>query len=235
MHTKEKGNVLFIILIAVAVFAALSYAITNSSRQGGNVSTEKFKTMSAEIDNAIIALRGGATRIIITGKNSTDVLDGSATQTYAQTNANCVSAECRLYHPSGGGVTPYTLKEPGVLAPADTSYTMQPRLIWMSYQGGPALDIVAILRVSQEFCTFYNDHHSITADLSSGANQSAADFYTLESANFAQADAGANNFTGTLGGSLGAAHLASRETGCFYSTSAVLGAGYYIVAMIYPR
>lgn len=47
MRSNNQGNVLFIIIIAVALFAALSYAVSNGMRGGGDIVTDKQAEIAA--------------------------------------------------------------------------------------------------------------------------------------------------------------------------------------------
>lgn len=48
MISNNQGNVLFIIMIAVALFAALSYAVSNGMRGGGDLVTDKQAEIQAD-------------------------------------------------------------------------------------------------------------------------------------------------------------------------------------------
>lgn len=70
----ERGNILFLILIAVALFAALSYAVTQSSRSGsGNASSETNLVDSATITQYPASVRTSIIKMMV--EDSVNVAD----------------------------------------------------------------------------------------------------------------------------------------------------------------
>lgn len=67
MNRSENGNALFLILIAVALFAALSYAITSSGRGGGDITKEQAQIKAAQISGAIAYLESNINRLYLLG------------------------------------------------------------------------------------------------------------------------------------------------------------------------
>jgi hypothetical protein len=101
----ESGNVLFLILIAVALFAALSYAVTQSSRSGGGDAGKETNLLnSAQITQYPAAIRTSVLRMVIGG---TDVgtLQFNAPSDFSLSGFVPTKG---VFHPTGGGAT-YTL------------------------------------------------------------------------------------------------------------------------------
>lgn len=68
-NKNQQGNVLFLILIAVALFAALSYAVTSSTRAGGgNANNEKTNLQISQMHQYAAALNGAAQRLQVINK-----------------------------------------------------------------------------------------------------------------------------------------------------------------------
>lgn len=111
MSFWRSGNVLFLILLAVALFAALSYAVTQSSRSGGNdISREKAELGAAEIIQYFTLLENTIQRMRLTGGVKLEHLDVSASGVSNQTaNTNCTTDRCKLFHSDGGGVQAMTM------------------------------------------------------------------------------------------------------------------------------
>jgi len=82
-----QGNALFLILIAVALFAALSYAVTQSGRGGGGIDREQAAITAAEMTQYAAGLRTAAMRMTITGVNENQ-LDFDPTDDASSTPAD---------------------------------------------------------------------------------------------------------------------------------------------------
>ncbi len=161
----ESGNVLFLILIAVALFAALSYAVTQSSRSGGGASDGEANLVnSAQITQYPASVRTAIVRMIIGG---TDVSamnfdpPSAFDEAPAATHCDALSASC-VFHPSGGGATlvtaPATVTASGVQVPwiFTSEYAIEDI-------GTSANDIIAMFPgINTSVCTRLNQEFGIT-------------------------------------------------------------------------
>ncbi|MBN8552161.1 MAG: hypothetical protein J0L52_04625 [Caulobacterales bacterium] len=110
MHLKERGNILFLILLAVVLFAALSYAVTQSLRGGGkDVSDEKAAAIAAQIINAIGLQEPELMRFMERQKlaiHQVDFIGPHGTASSSGNSPNCTTTACDFWSQDGGKVTP---------------------------------------------------------------------------------------------------------------------------------
>lgn len=119
---SEAGNVLFLILIAVALFAALSYAVTQSTRSGGgDASSETNLVNSAQITQYPASIKTAIARMIVSNSVTAEELEFNAPAAFSSLTSDGVG----VFHPSGGGAT-YALAPESVI---DTS--LNPSKAWI--------------------------------------------------------------------------------------------------------
>lgn len=107
----EAGNVLFLILIAVALFAALSYAVTQSTRSGGgDASSETNLVNSAQITQYPAGIKTAITRMIISNSVDPATLEFNPPADFG----TLTDVAYGVFHPSGGGAV-YTLAPDSVV------------------------------------------------------------------------------------------------------------------------
>lgn len=110
--TSQSGNMLFLILIAVALFAALSYAVSTSSRTSGStIADEKADMAADEILNYVVAIRTAVTRLLASGACNSNSISFENNANPGYEHAGGPNPACMVFHPNGGAV-PYKLPNP---------------------------------------------------------------------------------------------------------------------------
>lgn len=160
LNNTQNGNVLFLILIAVALFAVLSYAVSQSTRGGGgNTNQENADLAASEILQQATAIRQGFERLRARGCSVNQInfanevfrnIDGNITP---QTNTLApIDGSCDVYGANGAGVIPQLLKSGYHSDTASCSSpstnllpgTMMTRVQQMPTQGTNRNDIVVV-------------------------------------------------------------------------------------------
>lgn len=97
----QRGNALFLILIAVVLFAGLSYAVTRSSRSGGGIEKETTLLDASQITQYGSIVRQAVTRMILTGSIDLEIdyTPPNVSNPYCETDPT----HC-LFYSDGGGI-----------------------------------------------------------------------------------------------------------------------------------
>lgn len=113
---RESGNALFLILIAVALFAALSYAITQSGRGGAGIDKEQAGIAAAQLAQYAAQIEQTIMRMQVVSGCSTaklsfyhdssgdGVVQTDGTDVYYNSNSPTPD-ECHVFYKDGGGMT----------------------------------------------------------------------------------------------------------------------------------
>ena len=170
-QTAEQGNVLFLILIAVALFAALSYAVTLTTRSGGgNVGKEKAQLLVDQISQYGAVLSNAVTRVIL-GSNcsimtvdfaspawNTDHYDISA---LSSGESSPPDNRCDIFAAPGGGVV-WQAPPHEAIPTAGGEYAITGRM-GIEGVGTVEAELVMGLNVTSAVCTRVNEQLGIVA------------------------------------------------------------------------
>lgn len=74
MNNNIHGNALFLILIAVALFAALSYAVTSSGRGSGNANKEQARLLAGRVIQYAAQMEFATKRLLLVNKCTQDTI-----------------------------------------------------------------------------------------------------------------------------------------------------------------
>ena len=181
-HTRNRrGSVLFLILLAVALFAALNYAVT-SSMQGNTKdgSTESAEAAAAEIlqwfaavDNAVMRMKmnGIAYEDMSFGYDGAKSYSGTSSPNLGH-NTRCTTNSCRVFHAEGGGVSPpnfvkYATPNPTGIGPTNLGPGwITPQVIDWPQAGTSLNDIGFIIRyIKPSICRAINNKLGIPSNI----------------------------------------------------------------------
>lgn len=205
-RARESGNVLFLILIAVALFAALSYAVTSSTRSGGgDASSETNLISSAQITQYPTSINTAILRMLIAG-TAVDEIRFNTPADFDDLDSPTIG----VFHPDGGGAT--YIPAPADIMVSGTAgnwvFNGELEIPEIGKAGASANDIVAYLvGLKQSICSKINVEHGLgssipvlNADRSAQYTESMMDDgttdYVLPTVDVPDIDDGSGGFDG---------------------------------------
>ncbi len=178
---SQSGSAIFIVLIGIMLFAALSYVVSQSLRISGsssqNMDTEKMALQMTEMTQFLEAVKVKVNSMVeidrvdhLTLSFKSDAYqDGTGLALCQNDNPTCSDPSCMVFSPENPhGILPVNFDK--FASSATLSVATEPRngavtvaQLAIEGVGSPAQDLVLIVNgVSPEFCNYYNQKLGIT-------------------------------------------------------------------------
>lgn len=98
-----RGNALFLILIGVALFAALSYAVTQTGRGGRDARNETIEIEASRLFTQMASIRSAVDRLTLLGCPKEQLSYEGAPGSYANQVKFPSDTDCLVFNGEGGG------------------------------------------------------------------------------------------------------------------------------------
>ncbi len=235
---KQKGNVLFIILIAIVLFAALTYAISNSSRGTSNMDRERGTIGATDYMAYGSAMEKTVARMLSNDISENGVsFENTIWKLYNASNviganAACTTAACKVFDPAGGGLEPKTFTANSVSTPTATDVQSGHGVVYslkVAGVGTTAHDLVLMIAIlDQNTCKQINNSLGITnpSDAPPADSWAGAVVYT-------GAYTGPNDATDSIGDI--ATGINRKTSGCINRTGGYGTSDNYFYQVLYAR
>ncbi len=227
----QNGNVLFYILIAIAALAALSHAVSNSTRGGlSQISSEQAKLRASEVIEYGSVMANAVSQLRLRGVDVGDLcFDHASWGADDYDHGGCTDTYNQIFHPSGAGLQ-------WANAPADAMDTgATPDNLWHIYgenevdgvgttcAASACADLILMTdELSQAVCIEINEHLGV---------ENPAGAPPTDSAYGEGRYVGAFGYTQTIGDEGGGVNFKGKSAACFQRTDAPTKYAFYKVLL----
>lgn len=226
MKAAESGNVMFYILIAVALLAALSYAVAQGSRASvQNLTEDRQRLLASEIIEYADTVKRAVQQLRLRGVafNALEFDDPALT---GYDNPACGAGDCMIFDPAGGAVIFKSASADALTAPMPWAFIANNEIEMVGTTTGDAAgaDLLMVQPdLIREVCILINDLLGV-------ANPSG-DPPVDTSVDTTVPFTGAVAYAQTVGDEASSAALSGRTAGCFREGAAA----YHFYEVLIPR
>lgn len=145
---RERGNILFLILLAIVLFAALTYAVNGGFRvsQDQNIPKEKATSIAAEIMQKATLVEQTVTRLRVVGDCKDTEIQFTVQNSVAYDTPSPTDKHCYVFNPAGGGLN----------SPAFSSEYYDPALTGATRWGNYVLAANPVINVGTDCANPYD-------------------------------------------------------------------------------